>query len=266
MRERKTIYEKKILSVITACLLMILSTIPVFAQANSVEDVQAQKEELINIVLTSENPEVLKKANDSLNRIIEEEVKQNTINTANTTSRMQTRVGTQIRNYNSTTVSNYMDRKGAYGKAYTTGTSESKTVSVTVNVGTNFKIPSGANISIGATISQSATQTIKGPEYNTKVPGSNLNATHAVAIAILRGTIVHETFDYYDGSTGTFVSHVDRYVIGGATVTRYNLLVANTANGYYVGHCSNQAYKKYSNEQAFKNVINSTTPTPAYSW
>lgn len=261
--------NKKILSVIMACLLMVLSTIPVFAQANSVEAVQAQKDELINIVLTSEDPEVLEKANDSLNRIIEEEVKQNTIktvNTVNTTNRMQPRVGTQIKNYNSTTVSNYKDRKGAYGAAYTTGASESKTVSVTVNAGTEFKISSGSTVSIGATVSESATKTIKGPEYNTKVPGSNLNATHAVAIAILRGTIVHETFDYYDGSTGAFISHVDRYVIGGATVTRYNLLVANTANGYNVGHCAEQTYKKYSNEPAFKNVINSTNPTPAYSW
>lgn len=252
--------KKKIFSVITACFLMMLNTTTAFAQSNIGENVQAQKEELINIVLTSEDPEILEEANNSLNQIIEEEVKQNTMNS------IQPRVGTQIRNYKSTTVSNYMDRKGKYDKAYTTGTSESRSVSVTVSTGTEFKTSSGSTISLGATASGTATATINGPSYNTKVPGSNLTATHAVSIAILRGTIVHETFDYYDGSTGAFISHVDQYVIGSPTVTRYNLLVANTANAYYVGHCANQAYKSYSNELAFKNVINSTNPTPAYSW
>lgn len=258
--------RKKILSIITICFLLILNTSTAFAQSNSGKNVQDQKEKLINIVLTSKDPEAVEKANNSLNQIIEAEVKQNTMNTMNTTDTIQPMSGTQIRNYSSTTVSNYKDRKGTYGAAYTIGTSTSKTVSVTVSAGSQFKTDSGTTITLGGSVSGSATATINGPAYNTKVPGSSLNATHSVAIAILRGTIVHETYDYYDGSTGNFISHVDQYVIGGSTVTRYNLLVANTASTYYVGHCTKDAYKTYSSEQAFKNVINSTSPTSAYSW
>lgn len=253
-------------SIVAILVLANMSTPVTFAQSNSDKNVQAPKDALINTILTSKDPEAVEKANNSLNQIIEDEVKQNTINTTNTTNAIQPRVGVQIRNYTSSTVSNYMDRKGSYGAAYTTGTSESKTVSVSITAGTQFKTTSGTTISLGTSVSGSATSVITGPAYNTKLPGSALTATHSVAISILRGTIVHETYDYYDGSTGAFISHVDQYVIGGSTVTRYNLLVSNTATTYYVGHCTNQTYKSYSSEQAFKDVINSTNPTPAYSW
>lgn len=54
-----------------------------------------------------------------------------------------------------------------------------------------------------------------------------------------RKSIQYVNNDIVDATTNQQISHVDQYVIGGAT-TIYNLLVSNTANGYYVGHCSQQ--------------------------
>ncbi|MDF2544966.1 MAG: hypothetical protein K0S47_4684 [Herbinix sp.] len=250
--------KNKILCIMMLCAIMLINTSTSFAQAATSQNVTNLRNSLINTIYSSKDSYEIAQANKSLNQIIESEVKQNTVN--------QPRVGYKIINYTSSTVSSYQDRKGNFKKAYTTGTSESISITVSISASTPITIAPGVIVSLGASISGSASTTISGPPYGTLLPGSQLSATHAVAIGILRGTVVHEIYDVVDATTGQQISHVDQYVIGGATTTTYNLLVSNTANGYYVGHCSQQTYKYFSNETVFKGVINSTNPTPGYSW
>lgn len=241
-------------------LLLISNTFTTYAHTHNTVNIEPDKKVLMDIILTSTNSEEIAKANATLNHLIEDEVKRNTFN------EIQPKVGVQIKNYTTATVRNKGILQGAYGAAYPTGTSVSKSVTVTINQGTQFKTNSGSTISIGAAFSKSATATINGPDPGTQLPGSNLNATHSVAIAILEGSIIHETFDYYDATTGEFISHVDRYVIGSPSVIRYNLLVAHTATAYHVAHCAESKYKTFASLDAFRDVINSTNPIPAYSW
>lgn len=216
------------------------------------------KEELRNILLNTDVPEELHlQAEEKYNKIIQEELK---------TQIESARVGTQIKNYSSKVVSSYRDRKGKFHKRIPQGFSKSETVAVSLGAGTSISGTSDGTISLSAGVSKAVTYTVYGPSYNTKVPGSNLNATHGIVIGILRGSVSHVTYDLHDGSTGAFIKHVDQYVINDAQVVVYTLLASDSSSGYRVGHCSENKNKVFSSEAAYKSVLESSNVKNAYAW
>ena len=51
-----------------------------------------------------------------------------------------------------------------------------------------------------------------------------------------------------------------------ADAQTYNLLIADTAQGFYVGHCSLNKCKMFSSKALYKSVLESYAVTSAYSW
>lgn len=108
--------------------------------------------------------------------------------------------------------------------------------------------------------------TIKGPEFNTKLPGTTKNATHSMVIGVLRAAISHVIYDTYDATTGNFISHTDMYVLTGKTITIYNLLVADSSNEFWVGHCTSNKSKNFGMLHNYKNIVESSNVKQAYAW
>lgn len=247
---------KKILTtnkfiVIALCLILIFTICtPTYAAENN-NLTELSKNDLKLLILDETvSDDIHKQAINAYNQIIEKELKT-----------QSARYGYLKKNYTSTTVKSYGDLKGKLHKTVTQGFNESVTVSVSISAGTKIN-----SYTIGTGVSASKTTTVSGPGYNTSMPGSNLTATHANIIGILRGSIVHETYDGYDATTGNFIEHVDRYLICDADVTVYSQLVADQSGSYTVKHVAKSLCKTYSSKSAYKKVLESTSVKSAYSW
>lgn len=246
------------------CIMLLLSGTEVFATSKTETTDLAStaivlenysKEQLKKTIVSGEFSEEVRKAAElKYNNIIEKELKNEIENT-------NARVGYQVKNYSAKVVSSFRDRKGKFYHTVPQGNTVSNTFAISVSAGTNYD---GYTIASGASVSR--TITTSGPAYNTKLPGSSMNATHVMGIGVLRASITHVTYDLYDGSTGALIEHVDQYVMSDADAQTYNLLIADTAQGFYVGHCSLNKCKMFSSKALYKSVLESYAVTSAYSW
>lgn len=246
------------------CLVVLIPGSQVSAKNRSVNDMlekemleTTSKEELLEIMTQEGISDSLKKeAEEQYIQVAEEELEAEC--RANSA-----RVGYQIKNYKSTVVDSFKDRRGKYKTMITAGTEVSKTYDI------SFKIAAGGILdgyTLEAGLNCSGSTTIKGPDFNTKLPGSTRNATHSMVIGVLRSAITHVTYDEYDASTGNFVAHVDRYVATGQTVVMYNLLVSDSGSSFFVGHCTLDKSKNFGSLSAYRNILESSDVKQAYSW
>lgn len=263
--------SKKILSILLGGIMLLTTSQQALANTNNngsvipVQDNLYQnenlKEELRNILRNKKDSSQfsLYEAQELYNKIILEELKQETFNSRNTIQR-----GVIIKNYKSESVSNYIPRYGEYNGNITQGYSETKDIAVTIPVGVNFETSHGS-IQLGVEVQLSKSRTVAGPSYNTKLPGTNLNATHSNIIGVIEGSILWESYDLYDQESGR-TTHIEHYIMPDKYLVTYTLLVSDSYSDYYVAHCTRDVSKNFKSMSNYINILESTNVKNAYSW
>ena len=145
--------------------------------------------------------------------------------------------------------------KGYYVKKVTAGVSQSTSQNTTFSIGGKIH-----GITLSAAFAFSVSMTFNGPS-GTESVGSK-KATHRLFSAIGYGKIMKYDFVYKDNYTGKIDGYKTEYHITDQSAVGYsNLAYINASNqSLLVKSCSSNSTKSFTNETAYKNKVNSTSP------
>jgi hypothetical protein len=131
-----------------------------------------------------------------------------------------------------------------------------------INVGTSYK-----GYTVGASISGSFTWNVYGPNANYLLPQTNVIATHTSYFSIGKATLSRYTYRVTEEYTGAFIRTETRYFFTEVASFSYSQIASiMDNNNIWVQHVNLSQSKKFNTVIEYQNTINSTNPSPAYSW